>query len=265
MEKIMRTTTALITGASCGIGYEFAKLLAKDCGTLVLVARSKNRLDEIKKELEAIAPVKIVVIPRDLSHADAADRLSAELERAQITVDILINNAGFGGHGAFVDREWQSESDMIAVNITALTHLTRLFAKGMVARKSGRIVNVASLAGFVPGPFMAVYYASKAYVLSFSEALANELQGTGVTVTVLCPGPTATGWASTAGVDRSRLFRYARPASSANVARYGYEAMMKGKVVAVHGMLNRLIALSLRTAPRKLLPAIVRWLHWTAP
>ena len=257
----MHKTTALITGASGGIGHEFAKLLAKDCGTLVLVARSENKLDEIKKELEAIAPVRIVVIPGDLSLADAAERLYEELEKAQITVDILINNAGFAGHGAFVDREWQNESKMIAVNITALTHLTKLFAKGMVARKSGRIMNVASTAAFLPGPYMAVYYASKAYVLSFSEALASELQGTGVTVTALCPGPTATGWASTAGVERSRLFQYITPASAADVARYGYEAMKKGKVVAVHGMLNKVMTLSLRTAPRWLLPSIVRWLH----
>ncbi len=263
--NLLHKATALITGASGGIGYEFAKLLAKDCSTLVLVARSEKKLSEIKKELEAIAPVKIMVLPKDLSLPGAADHLYEELEKAQITVDILINNAGFGGHGAFVDRDWQSESHMIAVNITALTHLTKLFAQGMVARKSGRIMNVASTAAFLPGPFMAVYYASKAYVLSFSEALACELQGTGVTVTVLCPGPTATGWASTAGVERSRLFRYLRPAAAADVARYGYDAMMKGKVLAVHGMLNRLTTLSLRTAPRKLLPAIVRWLHWTAP
>ena len=159
--------------------------------------------------------MKVLVIPRDLSLAGAADQLYTELEHAQITVDILINNAGFGGYSAFVDRDWQNESAMIAVNITALTHLTKLFAKDMVARKSGRILNMASTAAFLPGPFMAVYYASKAYVLSFSEALANELQGTGVTVTALCPGPTATGWASTAGVERSRLFQYITPASAA--------------------------------------------------
>jgi short-subunit dehydrogenase len=257
----VQKTTALITGASGGIGYEFAKLLAKDCGTLVLVARSESKLHEVKKELETIAPVNILVIPVDLSIMGAAAQLYEKLEQAQITVDILINNAGFGGHGAFVDRDWQSESDMIAVNITALTHLTKLFAKGMVARKSGKIVNVASTAAFLPGPFMAVYYASKAYVLSFSEALASELQGTGVTVTALCPGPTNTGFASAAGVEQSRLFRYPRPASSADVAHYGYEAMIKGKVVAIHGMLNKLTTFSLRTAPRKLLPAIVRWLH----
>jgi short-subunit dehydrogenase len=257
----MQKTTALITGASGGLGYEFAKLLAKDCDTLVLVARSETKLHEVKKELEAIAPVKVLVIPWDLSIPGAAAQVYNELEQARVTVDILINNAGFGGSGAFIDREWQNESEMIAVNITALTHLTKVFAKGMVARKSGRILNVASTAAFLPGPFMAAYYASKAYVLSFSEALANELQGTGVTVTALCPGPTATGWASTAGVDRSRLFQYIAPASAADVARYGYEAMKRGKVVAVHGMLNKIMTQSLRTAPRWLLPAIVRWLH----
>jgi short-subunit dehydrogenase len=257
----LQKTTALITGASGGIGYEFARLLAKDCGTLVLVARSENKLHEVKRELEALAPATVLVIPCDLSRAGAAAQLYDELEQANITVDILINNAGFAGYGAFVDRDWQKESDMIAVNITALTHLTRLFAKDMVERKSGRIMNVASTAAFLPGPFMAVYYASKAYVLSFSESLANELRGTGVTVTALCPGPTATGWAVTAGVDRSRLFKHSRPASAADVARYGYKAMMKGKVVAVHGMLNKLMIASLRTAPRWLLPVIVRWLH----
>ncbi len=257
----MHKTTALITGASGGIGYEFAKLLAKDCGALVLVARDETKLHAVKKELEAFAPVKALVLPRDLSLPNAAARLYEELEQAHITVDILINNAGFGSQGAFVDREWQSDSDMIAVNITALTQLTKLFAKGMVERKYGRILNVASTAAFLPGPFMAVYYATKAYVLSFSEALARELRGTGVTVTALCPGPTATGFASTAGAEHSRLFRYMKLATSADVARYGYEAMVKGKVVAVHGMRNKLMILSLKTAPRWLPPAIMRWLH----
>jgi hypothetical protein len=260
----MHKTTALITGASGGIGYEFTKLLAKDCGTLVLVARREQRLIEIKKEIENSTPARVLAVPRDLSIAGAAGQLYEELEKAQITVDILINDAGFGGSGAFVDRDWQNEADMIAVNVTALTHLSKLYAKDMVARKRGRILNMASTAAFLPGPLMAVYYASKAYVLSFSEALANELQGTGVTVTVLCPGPTATGWASNAGVERSRLFKYMKPALPADVARYGYDAMMNGKVVAVHGMLNKLMIASLRTSPRRLLPAIVRWLHTTA-
>ena len=194
--------TALITGASGGIGYEFAKLLAKDCNTLVLVARSKDRLKEIKKELETASPISVIVVAQDLSEPDAAEKIFRRLESEHIIVDILINNAGFGDHGAFVETDWRKEEKMIAVNISALTEMTKLFLKGMVERKSGRILNVASTAAFQPGPFLAVYYASKAYVLSFSEVIVNELKGKGVTVTALCPGPTATGFALAARMER---------------------------------------------------------------
>ena len=257
----MDCKTALITGASGGIGYEFAKLLAKDYNTLVLVARSKDRLKEIKKELETASPISVIVVAQDLSEPGAAEKVFRRLESEHIFVDILINNAGFGDYGAFVETDWQKEEKMIAVNISALTEMTKLFLKGMVGRKSGRIVNVASTAAFQPGPFMSVYYASKAYVLSFSEAIANELRGTGVTITVLCPGPTATGFANAARVEQSRLFRFGKPASATDVARFGYEAMKKGKTVAIPGLLNKIIAFSVRTSPRKLLPGIVRWLH----
>jgi len=175
----MKNQTALITGASGGIGYEFAKLLARDYGRLVLVARSEGRLGKIKQELEAAHPVSVIPIAQDLSEPGAAERIFRRLEDERITVDILINNAGFGEHGAFVETDWQQEEKMIAVNITALTGMTKFFAKSMVAQRNGRIVNVASTAAFQPGPFLAVYYASKAYVLSFSEALSNELKGTG--------------------------------------------------------------------------------------
>ncbi len=257
----MNKGTALITGASGGIGYEFAKLLAKDCNTLVLVARSKDRLNTIKQELETASPASVTVIDQDLADPGAAEKIFRRLESEHIFVDILINNAGFGDHGAFVETDWQKEEKMIAVNVTALTEMTKLFLKGMVERKSGRIVNVASTAAFQPGPFMAVYYATKAYVLSFSEAIANELEGTGVTITALCPGPTATGFANAARMERSRLFRFGKPASATAVARFGYEAMKKGKTVAIPGFLNKIIAFSTRTSPRKLLPSIVRWLH----
>ena len=257
----MKNTVALITGASGGIGYEFAKLLAKDCSTVILVARGKEKLVEVKKELELLAPVRVFVLPKDLAQAGAAEELFDEVEKEKLSVDILINNAGFGDHGAFVDTDWAKESDMLALNITALTHMTKLFLKGMIRRKRGRIVNVASAAAFQPGPFMAVYYASKAYVLSFSEAIANELKGTGVTVTVLCPGPTTTGFAQAAGAERSFLFRYRKPASPSDVARYGYNAMMKGKTVAIHGLLNKLLIMSTRLSPRWIPPAIVRRLH----
>jgi uncharacterized protein len=260
----MQNRSALITGASGGIGREFAKLLAKDCSTLVLVARSQDRLQELKLELEKSFPITVKVIARDLSKAAAAHEIYLELEREQIFVDILINNAGFGGYGAFVATGWLHEMQMISVNIVAMTEMTKLFVKGMVARKSGKIVNVSSTAAFQPGPLMSIYYASKAYVLSFSEAIANELAGTGVTVTALCPGPTATGFARAVGMERTRLIRYAKIASAEEVARYGYRAMMRGRTVAIQRLMNKLMAFSVRLAPRKFLASFVRGLHKTA-
>jgi hypothetical protein len=257
----MRNKTALITGASSGIGYEFAKILAKDCDVLVLVSRRRERLLEVKRELENSAAVSVKIIVKDLSQPGAGEDIYNELESEKISVDILINNAGVGHLGAFTEIDWRQNTDMIATNITALTHMTKLFVKGMIARKKGKIMNVASTAAFQPGPLMAVYYASKAYVLSFSEAIAYELRGTGVTVTALCPGPTATDFAKVADMERSNLFRFKPPASASDVARYGYDAMMKGKTVAVHGVVNKIIAFSVRLSPRKLLPLIVRHLH----
>jgi short-subunit dehydrogenase len=259
----MGTGTALITGASGGIGYELAKLLARKCNRLVLVARSAGTLNRLREELERTGDVDILVIPKDLSAKTSPLEIYQELAAKNITVDVLINNAGFGDHNALVDADWTKLADMLAVNITALTHLTRLFAKGMVERRNGKILNVSSSAAFQPGPFMAVYYASKAYVLSFTEALAEELRGTGVTVTALCPGPTATGFARTAGAERSLLFRFKKPAAAVDVARYGYKAMLRGRTVAVHGMLNKLIIWSIRFSPRAIPPMIVRRLHKT--
>ncbi|HYA85815.1 MAG TPA: SDR family oxidoreductase [Nitrospirota bacterium] len=257
----MRNQTALITGASGGIGYEFAKLLAQDCNTLVLVARNGDRLAEVKKELETGTSVSVLVVEKDLAKPGAADELYRELRIKNIGVDILVNNAGFGDNGAFSETDWALEEKMIAVNIIALTQMTKLFVKGMVERKSGRVLNVASTAAFQPGPFMAVYYASKAYVLSFSEAIASELKGTGVTVTVLCPGPTGTGFATTARMEHSRLFNLVKPASAADVARFGYQAMQSGSMVAIHGALNKIMAFSTRMAPRKLLLLVTRLLN----
>ncbi|HXY54316.1 MAG TPA: SDR family oxidoreductase [Nitrospirota bacterium] len=257
----MQNKTALITGASGGIGYEFAKLLAKDCSVLILVARSLDRLLEVKKELESIADVSVRTIAKDLSKPGVTEEIYRELENENISVDILINNAGIGSLGKFAETDWQKDAEMISLNIVALTHLTKLFVKGMIERRSGKIVNVASTAAFQPGPLMAVYYASKAYVLSFSEAIANELKGTGVNMTVLCPGPTATGFVKAAAVGESRLFRIRRPAEALDVARYGYEAMMKGKTVAIHGMLSKIVALSTRVAPRNALLSISRRLN----
>ncbi len=257
----MRNKTALITGASSGIGYEIAKILAKDSDILVLVSRKRERLLEVKRELENYAPVSVKVIVKDLSQPGAVEDIYRELESEKISVDILINNAGVGHLGSFTETDWRHDADIIATNITALTHMTKLFVKDMIARKKGRIMNVASTAAFQPGPLMAVYYASKAYVLSFSEAIANELRGTGVTITALCPGPTATNFAKVADMERSKLFMLKPPASAMDVAHYGYDAMMKGKTVAVHGAVNKIIAFSVRLSPRKLLSLISRRLN----
>ncbi len=257
----MQKQSALITGASGGIGLEFAKLLAQECDRLVLVSRNRERLEAVKKELKRSSGATITIYAGDLSQPETVEALFGELERDHITVDILVNNAGFGDYGPFNVTEWQKEADMIAVNITALTELTKRVLKGMLARRRGKILNVSSTAAFQPGPMMAVYYASKAYVQSFSEALANEVHDTGVTVTALCPGPTATGFALAARMENSRLFRYASLATAASVARYGYEAMMKGRSVAIHGMRNRIVAFCVRLAPRKLVSSLVRWLH----
>jgi short-subunit dehydrogenase len=244
--------TALITGASSGIGVDFSRLLSRDGYELFLVARSEAKLRELAKEL---GNAKVIVA--DLVSPDAAQRIFD----ASGAVDVLINNAGFGLSGPFVEMDLRKELEMIQVNVAALTHLTRLFLPPMLARKSGHILNVASTAAFLPGPLMAVYYATKAYVLSFSEAIADELRGTGVTVTALCPGPTATGFAEAAGMESSRLFKLVKPMSSEAVARYGVRAMQDGKRVAIPGIANKLSTQSIRVSPRRLVTTIVRKLQ----
>lgn len=248
--------TALITGASSGIGLELARLMAADFD-LILTARNQTRLSDIAFELEAAHGNHVYAIAADLAQPQAPDQLFAEIARRGLEVDALINNAGFGAYGEFAESASQPQLEMIQVNITALTHLTRLALKGMLARHHGRIMNVASTAGFQPGPLMAVYYATKAYVISFSEAIANELQGSGVTVTCLCPGATATEFAARADMEKSRLFKMGKMSSQA-VARIGYRAMMKGKTLAITGTRNWLMAESVRFSPRKLVTAIAR-------
>ena len=250
--------TVLITGASGGIGYELAKLFAQDGDNLVLVARSENKLNEIKTNFEQKYKVNVKVLGKDLSQPNAAVQIFNELESAQIQVDVLVNNAGFGNFGEFVDSSWEKEADMMQVNMISLTQMTKLFLKGMVERRRGRILNVASTAAFQPGPLMAVYYATKSYVLSFSEAIANELEGTGVTVTALCPGATESGFQQASAMEESRLVKGRKLATSEAVAKYAYKAMDKGQVVAIHGLFNWISANVIRFLPRKVVTDVVR-------
>lgn len=250
--------TALITGASSGIGWELANVCARNKINLVLVARSENKLNELGSKLKAEHGISVSVVAKDLSNPDTAKEVFDFCTQHNITVDYLVNNAGFGDFGMFVDSVWEKQRQMIDLNITTLTYLTHLFLPGMVARKSGRIMNVASTAAFQPGPTMSVYYATKAYVLHFSEAIANELEGSGVTVTALCPGATESGFQTVADLHESKLVKGKKLPSSLEVAEYGFKQMMKGKKVAIHGIKNYLLANSIRFAPRNWVLKIVR-------
>lgn len=250
-------TTALITGASSGIGMEMARILARRGTNLVLVARRGEILKQLKQDLEKETATKVRTFPVDLTDQAATDGIFEGLKQEAVTVDYLINNAGFGTYGPFAESDLEREQAMLDVNITALTRLTRHFLPGMLKRGRGRILNVASTAAFQPGPLMSGYCATKAFVLHFSEALAAEVAGSGVTVTAFCPGPVATGFISAANMEGASLFKTVKPVTVEGVAEYGLAAMLAGKSVSVHGLLNRLMAFSNRFVPRKLSTAIV--------
>jgi uncharacterized protein len=250
--------TVLITGASGGIGYELAKLFARDHHNLVLVARSADKLAQVANELQANG-VTVKTIALDLAAPPAPKFLFDQFQGERISIDILINNAGFGAYGEFAQMAEEEILGQIGLNITALTELTRLFLPAMIKRGKGRIMNVASTAGFQPGPLMAVYYATKAYVISFSEAIANELRKTGVTVTCFCPGATHTGFFKRAGTENSRLLKQFGAMSAEKVALDGYRAVMEGRTLAISGAHNWIVAQSTRFAPRKMVTAISRW------
>jgi short-subunit dehydrogenase len=255
---------ALITGASGGIGYELALLFARDGYDCILVARSQEKLTELAERLEREHRVKTLVLGKDLSRPRAVDEIYEATTAAGLAVDVLVNNAGFPVFGLFTETDLQAELEMLQVNVIALTALTKLFLKGMVERRAGRILNLASTAAFLPGPLMAVYYASKAYVLSFSQALSNELRGTGVTVTALSPGPTRTGFQKRGAMEDSRLVQ-GQIADAASVALAGYRGLMAGKTIVIPGFSNKLIPWVVRLSPRGVVTRVVRRMQERAP
>jgi len=252
--------TALVTGASSGIGLELSHLFARDGYRLVLVARSRGALRELGDDLQSRYHVPVRISPKDLAHPASPSELHSELQEAGIVLDVLVNNAGFGVGGAFLDSDWNSEAEMMQVNMVALTHLTKLFLPQIRARE-GKVLNVASTAAFQPGPFMSVYYASKAYVLHFTEALAEELDGSGVTVTCLCPGPVRTNFQKRAHIGETRLVHSPLMVDVREVARIGYEGMKQGKRLVIPGWKNRLVMEMLRIAPRRVVTKMVRKLQ----
>jgi short-subunit dehydrogenase len=253
--------TALITGASAGLGLELAKLFGRDGHDVVLVARRRDKLEELAASLAKEHGVETRIVAADLFDPGSPKRIFDEVSAAGVEVDFLVNNAGFGTSGRFVEIDLERELGMIQVNVAALVHLTRLFLPKMVERKSGRVLNIGSTAAFVPGPFMATYYASKAFVVSFTEALAHELHGTGVTATVSCPGATATEFATVAGTDKTALFHGAGVAGAGAVALHAYRAMHAGKVVAIPGARNKLMVQSIRFSPRAMARGIAARLN----
>lgn len=247
--------TALITGATSGLGYEFVDMFAQDNFNLVLVARNQAKMEEIRTHYPHL---NVTVITKDLSKPNAAKEVYEEVKSAGITIDALVNNAGFGLMGQFADLDVQKQSEMIQLNITALTELTHYFLPEMKGNNDkARILNIASTAAFQPGPMMAVYYATKAYVLSFSEALAEELAGTNITVTTLCPGATKTNFASVANVEKTKMFSGAM--SSHEVAKEGYQALMAGKRVVITGNVNKVGAYAAKFLPRSLTAKLAKY------
>jgi hypothetical protein len=252
--------TVLITGASSGIGWELARLFAAEKSDLVLVARSHDRLERLAVALHQQHGCQTRIIVEDLARPGAAQDIFDQLQRDGVRVDVLVNNAGFGGAGLFAQLPLERQMDMIRVNIASLTHLTRLFLPAMIERGSGGVLNLGSVGSFQPGPIQTVYCATKAYVLSFSEALAEELSGTGVKVTCLAPGATHTGFAAVAGMENALLFKLGSM-SARRVAEIGHRAFRAGRVLVVPGLGNRLLAFSVRLTPRWLVRKIAKRLQ----
>lgn len=255
--------TVLVTGASSGIGLELATICAREGHRPVLVARREDALHEVAQRIEQAYGIYPEVVPVDLGEAGATQALARTLETRGIAVDMLVNNAGFATRGFFARTDLEATHALLEVNVVALTTLTRLLLPPMLARRAGRILNVASIAGYFPGPLTATYNASKAFVISFTEALANELKGTGVTATALCPGPTRTGFEVRAGLATTQAFRGTVMDAKA-VAEEGYRAMMRGSTIAVPGLENRMRMWPVRFVPRWILAHFARRFHETS-
>ena len=264
MQKKVRQT-ALITGASGGIGWELAKLFAADGINVVLIARTREKLEQLASNLESVHSIQAKVIAADLALSSTPADIFNITQQESIEIDFLVNNAGFGIRESFEHTDLKEILEMLQVNVTALTHLTRLFLDSMLSRKNGKILNVASTAAFQPGPWMAVYYATKAYVLSLSEALHYELRGTGVSVTVLSPGPTRTGFQERAGAKDIQLMksRFMAVMDALTVAKKGYEGMMNNRKVVIPGLMNRILATGAHMGPRGIATAIAGSLNKT--
>lgn len=250
--------TVLITGSANGIGYQLARIFAHEHYNLVLVDRLAEKLNKIAIEFQQEFGISVKPIIKDLSLSTSPEEIFTELQQAGIKIDILVNNAGFGTYGLFNETNLNIELEMLQVNLVCLTHLTKLFLKEMVKEGKGKILNVSSAAAFQPGPLMAVYFATKAYVLSFSEAIANELEGTGVTVTVLCPGSTISAFHERTGMADSKLLKGKKMMDAETVAQMGYNALIKGKTIVIPGFMNKLMSKCVRFIPRKLVTKIVR-------
>ncbi|MGF1566305.1 MAG: SDR family NAD(P)-dependent oxidoreductase [Flavobacteriales bacterium] len=250
-------TYALVTGASSGIGKEMAILLAKEGRDVIITARNSAALEELRAKIGGFCAMTVIPITCDLGVPGGADALIKALEEGGYKVCTLINNAGFGDYGAFADADRAKTVSMLDLNVRALTELTHHFLPKMIERRHGRILNVASVAAFVPGPLMSVYYATKHYVLAFTEGLARELKGTGVTVTALCPGPTSSGFQEAAALGEVEFFNDRHLPTSKEVAKYGLEALRAKKVIAVHGVSNKVMTLLPRLLPRSVVRNLV--------
>ncbi|MBI4548253.1 MAG: SDR family oxidoreductase [Ignavibacteriae bacterium] len=253
--------TALITGASSGIGSELAHVFAEHGYNLVLVARRESKLQQLASDLQSKHRTTSWIFPIDLFNPNSPDELHKKITVNGLTVDVLVNNAGIGTYGKFTETDLECELQLMQLNIVTLTHLTKLIARDMLSRGSGKILNVASTAAFQPGPLMAVYYASKAYVVSFSNALAAELNGTGVSVTVLCPGPTATEFQEKAKMNNVRLFSRILVMDARAVAEAGFHGLMKGKMIVIPGIINKTLVQIQRFVPRKFPILVAKFLQ----